>query len=299
MNKRTNAKDEAKCTSVYPLSYDKFLSIAGELDTNKNTRYPNCLTQQPTSQSWAGGVSYEESVQRLRIGWPEGVAKAKELASKLYSRLTAEYSFQVETKWDTSGDYFDIGRVLEGEPDCWASDIELDDQFSNDKKGKIVRVMVNVATSSHYNADVILQRGVYALAIVDLLERMGKSVELVASCKIEKNGKLWAWELPLKKAGEELSLDRVAFILGSPAGFRRSWFRIITHTDYPDCGSSLGMPTDWTEAELKQREVDIYIGALMSGSTPWQGKTDTNFIIRQLEGAGIKMERDGDKAVTA
>lgn len=295
MSKRSNATDKAVCSEVFPLTYEKFLSIAGELDTTKNTRYPQSFTRNPTSQSWAGGVSYEESVQRLRIGWPEGVAKAKELASKLESRLTAEYSFQVETKWDTSGDYFDIGRVLEGEPDCWASDIELDDQFSNDKKGKVVRVMINVGASCNYDSEVLLQRGVYALAIVDLLERMGKSVELVASCKIEYNSKIWGWELPLKKAGEELSLDRVAFILGSPAGFRRSWFRVITHTDYPDCGYGLGMPTDWTESELKQREVDIYVGSLMSGNTPWQGKTDVKYIINQLAKAGINVEKETEK----
>jgi hypothetical protein len=38
--------------------------------------------------------------------------------------------------------------------------------------------------------------------------------------------------------------------------------------------------------------VDIYIGALFSGNTPWQGKTDTKFIIEQLAKAGIKLERE-------
>lgn len=294
-NKRTNANDKAKAHQVIPLSYEKFLEIASTTD---NSRYPRSLTQSADSRSWADGVSFDESVKRLKLGWPEGVAKAKELASKLEARLSAEYSFQTDTKWDVTGDYFDIGRVLEGEPDCWASDIELEDQYSNDKKGKIVRVLVNVATSCHYDADIIFQRGVYALAIVDLLERLGKSVELVASCKIEVNygdKGIYAWELPLKKAGEELSLDRVAFVLGSPAGFRRSWFSVITNRQFPDCGSNLGMPTDWTETELKQREVDIYIGALMSGSTEWQGKTDLDFIVKQLSKAGISVDKATEK----
>jgi len=292
MSKRSNATNDGSAGKVYPLTYQRFLEIATDPDPANKCRYPHSITQNATSKSWADGTSYEQSITRLRQGWPEGVAKARELASKLESRLTAEYSFATDTKWDVTGDYFDIGRVLEGEPDCWASDIELDDQFSNDKKGKIVRVLVNVAVSAHYNADILLERGVYALAIVDLLERMGKSVELVASCKLEYNGKRWAWELPLKQAGEELSMDRVAFIVGSPAGFRRSWFRVITHTDYPDSGMSLGMPTDWTEEELRKREVDIYVGALMSGRTPWQGKTDLGFIIKQLETAGIKVSKE-------
>ena len=291
MSKRTNANDKATTKQVYALSYEKFLDIAS---TTSNSRYANAVTQSPNSVSWADGVSFEESVKRLRLGWQEGVAKAKELASKLESKLSAEYSFQIETKWDTSGDYFDIGRVLEGEPDCWASDIELEDQYANDKKGKIVKVLVNVATSCSYDAQKILQRGVYALAIVDLLERLGKSVELVATCKVEVNhgdNGIYGWELPLKKAGEELSLDRVAFILGSPAGFRRSWFSVITNKEYPNVGGNLGMPTDWTEAELAERNVDIYIGALMSGKTPWQGETDLNFIVEQLAKAGIDVSK--------
>ena len=291
--KRSNASDSSKATQVFPLSFEKFLEIAGDPNPDNNSRYKSA-NQQPTSKTWADGVDYEESVKRLKIGWPEGVKKARELSSKLYSRLNAEYSFQRDITFNPTGDWFDIGRVLEGEPDCWGSEIELEDEFSNDKRGKIVRVAVNVGASCSYSAEQILQRGVYALAIVDLLERLGKSVELTASCKVEKNGKIWGWELPLKQAGEELSLDRVAHILGSPAGFRRSWFRIIEHTSFPDCGSSLGCPTDWTESELKQREVDIYIGALFSGSTPWQGKTDTKFIIEQLAKAGIKLEREED-----
>ncbi|NDF77731.1 MAG: hypothetical protein EB133_12795 [Betaproteobacteria bacterium] len=291
--KRSNASDSSKATQVFPLTFEKFLEIAGDPDPSNNSRY-NSANQQPTSKTWADGVDYFESVRRLKIGWPEGVKKARELSSKLYSRLNAEYSFQRDIKFDTTGDWFDIGRVLEGEPDCWGSEIDLDDEFSNDKRGKIVRVAVNVGASCSYSSEQILQRGVYALAIVDLLERLGKSVELTASCKVEKNGKIWGWELPLKQAGEELSLDRVAHILGSPSGFRRSWFRVIEHTDYPDCGSSLGCPTDWTESELKQRQVDIYIGALFSGNTPWQGKTDTKFIIEQLAKAGIKLEREED-----
>lgn len=289
MNKKSNANDKAKAGEIFPLSYERFLEIAGD-PTNSDSRYPNSVVQQPTSKSWADGVSYDESIKRLKLGWAEGVAKAKQLATKLESRLTAEFSFDRDIKFDVTGEWFDIGRVLEGEPDCWGSEIDLDDQLSNDKRGKVVKVYVNVATSCNYGADKLIQRGVYALAIVDLLERIGKSVELVATCKIEQGSKIWGWELPLKKAGEELSLDRVSQIIGSPSGFRRSWFRIITHKSYPDCGHGLGMPTDWTEDELKERNVDIYIGALMSGSTEWQGETDINFIVKKLKQAGINVE---------
>jgi len=293
MSKKSNASDKATASKIYPLNYERFLEIASQ-PTTADCRYPESVTQ-TRNLRWAEGVSYEDSIQRLKLGWPEGVAKAKQLASKLESRLTAEFSFDRDITFNTTGEWFDIGRVLEGEPDCWGSEIELDDQLSNDKRGKVVKVVVNVACSCHYDADEITRRGVYALAIVDLLERIGKSVELVVSCKLEKNGKIWGWELPLKKAGEELSLDRVSQIIGAPSGFRRSWFRVITHTDFPDCGSSLGHPTDWTEDELKERNVDIYIGALMSGATEWQGATDTNFIIRKLKEAGINVEQEDAK----
>ena len=115
--------------------------------------------------------------------------------------------------WDTTGQDFDMGMAINGEPECWYD-------FAPKDETKFCHIGVNLFYSCGVGHDVINMRGGAICAIVDALESIGYRCEItcvVAATDYDQ----YAMSTVVKNFGDALDLDRLAFITTHPAMFRR------------------------------------------------------------------------------
>lgn len=248
------------------------------------------------SKSWDLGCGWEGALAMAQdAGWPEGAANIKSLADKYIDSLSKSV-YVKQYVYDVQGLSFDVGMLMQGEPEHW---IRTEDTDEIDRKhGKLYSIMINTAASSSMNADVIMRRGAAAASIVSLLESVGMSTSLDVTNQVigQKATHTLRIDISLKKHGEPLDMDRLALIAVHPAGLRRIMFKIketITTEEERKAiviyckPKSYGTPTDIPETELA--DVDIYSPALVrSRAHPFGSDSSTEeWIKSQLQKLGV------------
>lgn len=196
--------------------------------------------------------SLAEAVSLVEKGWPEGAAKVADWSSRLSSFLSAATSAKSRSyHWDVTGDYVDIGKFLTGEPECCGSDAEYGEQLS----GRVVTIRLNACVSGGLQADAIVARGVAVLVAVDILESLGKRCEVIVSQATSTYGRggdagsvrdlhLDA-NVTVKRAGEPVDLDRLAYSVAHPAFFRRLGFRFMELGGHSPSGCTVSQMSDY------------------------------------------------------
>jgi len=115
-----------------------------------------------------------------------------------------------------------MGSYLAGDPRP-----RIDARRTNDDsngKGKAVTIMVNAASSAAISADSLARKGAAILTLIDALESAGRPVEVIVGSYSLKGRRALDVRVTLKRAGQRMSLDALAFAIGSPDFFRRVIF---------------------------------------------------------------------------
>ena len=160
-------------------------------------------------------------------------------------------SFKRRRKFSDSGSELDIDRVLSGDPEHWQS-------MTKGKKENVVRLAVNFSVTSGHTEKQLNQLGALTTVAVDMLQRCGLSVEVLALCVAQnvtrtfehrdKKVKVTKYEqgftFKLKSASEKLDVSRVACI-GIPGLYRSygftNWINFLDGE--PSSGLGRGMET--------------------------------------------------------
>lgn len=82
-------------------------------------------------------------------------------------KLTAEESIGKEVHFDVVGDYIDIGRFLDGEPECFGVN------YQGNPSGLYTTLIMNLSAVSHVTADAMNHRQARILRLVDWMESQG------------------------------------------------------------------------------------------------------------------------------
>lgn len=175
--------------------------------------------------------TFEEAVSLARTGWAEGTAKVVEHREKAAAFLAAAKTAKSrEFGWDVEGQYIDVGRFLEGEPECCGTEFDGGETVAS----RVVSLRINQAVSGSVDPEAICARGVTVLCAVDLLESCGIRCEITLSIgNISTNSSGSVRNLRaeshvvLKRASDAVDLDRLAFWIAHPASFRRFGFRYL------------------------------------------------------------------------
>ena len=141
-------------------------SVGEFLDTATSKPSPLQMNQRAsrTKDGEWSGVDFNSAVKLLREGWSEGYQKIKELTDKVGEIVGAKVVQDV-SYYDVSGAYVDVGRFLDGEPECMV-------EYKPDKEmgTKNVTVVSSMSFSADVDPDEIIKNGVVAACIVDGLE---------------------------------------------------------------------------------------------------------------------------------
>lgn len=170
------------------------------------------------TDNWYGTMTYEEAVKLAKKGWPEGRNEFSDMTGQAIR--TIERS-KPQRGYDVAGMYPDVPRFLGGEQGCMV--YESPDY---NQRTKIIPIYVGMFHSSGIGHDVFYRRGGAIAGLIDYLEDNLHSVELWSYCHSESYPhKCWI-EVCIKKAGEPLDIDRLAFVLVHPSWFRRIQFSV-------------------------------------------------------------------------
>lgn len=172
-----------------------------------------------------GSPTFEAAVALAKTGWADGAARVAEIRATLDSHLQTAKSAAVQSfAWDVVGDFVDVGRALSGEPEAFGS--TSDYEAGRCGSQRVVKLYANLGVSAAVKPDAIFARGAVVLAAVDLLESLGVRVELwAAKATIKRTGgETHQVEVLVKAANQPVDVDRLAFILCSPACLRRLYW---------------------------------------------------------------------------
>lgn len=174
---------------------------------------------------WHGGLgSVKQVTDMIDKGWPEGVAKIEALREKIGDPLPNDMKPQNMRRrrcWSDEGDDVSYDRLMGGEIDVmWRT---------TERRQSGIMPTVSIAFSwgalGGVTADAMLWGGATALAISDLFEDCGYSVEIVAVNTSSHGGSTYtATCVQVKNTDEPMRIDTLATICCHAGVFRTLGF---------------------------------------------------------------------------
>ena len=166
--------------------------------------------------SWAG-CDFATAVHLAITGWHEGAA----LMDGLFARITATKTDSILPHLchtDEPDGEIDVAMAIDGEDECWIAPTQGRQRLP--AQGRFVNLILDPFASSSVDADVILKRGTYFVALATMLERGGYRTRIGLRMPNEGSGKTWLLDISIKGYAEDLDLPRVFFWLAHPGALR-------------------------------------------------------------------------------
>lgn len=194
--------------------------VGSESASRKNTR---------GAIEFAGGT-YEDAVEQAKTGNPELVNSFYDGVESLNAMIEQDGMAYYR---DVTGEFFDVGDYLSGEPECWWRN----DEFSG--KRQVVPVYANFAMHCGISNKIILNRGCAIVALCDMLQRLGFIVDLNVVHAVRDSwiysGQKYYEKVVVKT--DPIDLDLLAFLVANPLFNRRLQFSALenyTKREHPD-----------------------------------------------------------------
>ena len=249
----------------------------------------NSIRNTSTDQ-WDLGMGYQGSINAAKSGWKDGAQKIQASLDILNSHIQSKrFKTQVRAAYTQPG-VLNIGRYVSGHPKPYMQKQQIEDETGDNKSGKIINIAFNMSASGGISGQEMFNKGATIAALIELLERAGKRVELkgrMAVTGYDKPVSTFRYQMIIKEAGEPIDVDRIAFALAHPGCLRRLGFSIMEQASEKiqeaiDTRSRYGQPAEWQEPED-----GIYIGKTsLDGSEA----SRVEWIKKQLADYGITWE---------
>lgn len=192
--------------------------------------------------------SYNDAVEYLSCGWEEGV---QEIAMRIEKIKSKEgLSEQECLARDVEGDYFDVGLVLTGEPECWYQEAMLETPHEE------LTVYINIAYACGINQDAVYNRGAVITSIIDKLKKK-YLVKIIFGSRNSGhptgNG-ISNTDFYIKiDTQNHYSRSLVAFMVANPGMHRRIMFAILEKETGLNYLNGYGCPSDKTPKQAKNK----------------------------------------------
>ena len=172
------------------------------------------------TKSWAGVTSMAEACAVARKGLPaEGVKVLSGAGALTASAVKQALSDTVRSFNDVSGAYVDMGRFMDGTPECMVEHMfELAPVVN-----PVVSIVSNVTASCLVNADDMRQRGRVVVALIKAVETVGRATELwvdmTAQSRKDKGGH-FRIAVRVKEASQPLDMGAIMYAFTHPSMMR-------------------------------------------------------------------------------
>lgn len=232
-----NVKDDDKIIEIGTLSnYKKFM-----VKNRDFTGSSENSSMRTGDTSFSGARNYDDFLEVLDNGDEEVMKKIKVETNKQVAELSKKYEEVIHGyKFDTHGQFFDIGLVLTGVPEAWLEPDNVEE----------VKVRVEIIINGTFNAGVskkdVIKGAGRILAIIKILEDNDVEVKLkIVSCisgyDTDKHRRSIYVATDVKDYDEPINYKKASALL-SPTYLRRGMFKVMEMVAKTNLCGSYGHP---------------------------------------------------------
>ena len=191
------------------------------LEKNRNSDNQRTLFR---NDIWTGTETWAEFETYLEEGNKEATKSIKEYTKLYVDKFEQLYTSNIGYEFDVTGEFFDIGAVMVGEPEAWIKQIEIKDE-------KFIEINIQGTYPHNANLEIVKQNASKLLAIASVLDSQGFSVRLnmvFRQKKCAKRGKVKNLDvfIPIKDYNQPFDYKKMGILVGVPF-FRRGIFRVL------------------------------------------------------------------------
>jgi hypothetical protein len=213
------------------------------------------------SEQWAGTKTLAKACDLARNGWTEVRPMVDDLLGDLTERLADKLDNLYKPMYDFGGAYVDMGRFVEGDPECMVTFQAVPDGAM----GRVIKIAVSGTASSYIDAEDIKKRGIAIISLVDTISKLGFGVELWWDSTIEYKGR-HCTAVKLHDSADTLDINSVMFALAHPSMLRRLTFSVMeqsSNAKQQNVGGSYGSPS--TMGIVEAFDFDVTVEKLQDG----------------------------------
>lgn len=224
--------------------------------------------------------SFEEAAN-LAFNWQDGVKRMSKIRADI--AMGKQWRKTIYRRPNMPGSLM-MGDFLAGHPEPYAAIRRKPDDNARKGKSPVVKVYINLACSAMISNTALEARGAAVLAMVDAIEAAGYAAEVIVGSHSRVGRNTYDYKVTVKRAGDKLNVNSVAFAMGNPDTFRR----FIFGAREAEFGVSSAAPIEWTDVP----EDAIHIGAMNTEfGHKWQTPEQSRrWVIEQLKEQGINVE---------
>jgi len=189
--------------------------------------------------------------------------------------LTAEEAIGKDVTFDVTGDYLDIGKFMEGAPECFGV------AHNGNPSNLTVNLIMNTSASAYVDKKAIIAKQARLLRLVDWLENQNVRCRITAF----ESTHTAHMEVVIKDYDEMVDLNDIA-VVGHSDFLRRVCFLMSEQSD--TWSSGYGHPADFTEAMKRNFSADP-----ADGLTVFIGHQSTS----DISGIDVEFDKLRDKLV--
>lgn len=167
------------------------------------------------TKEWYGSKSYDDAVKMARQGWADIRPEVDALVDKIKHVITPALQPAFQSYFDVSGGMVDVGRFLDGEPECM-----VETRLVNiAKPGRVISILIDGFYSASIDPESIKARGAAIIGLIDSLERMQHSTEIWYETSF--GGNPLTYLVKLKSVEDMLDINTLMFAIAHPSAYRR------------------------------------------------------------------------------
>lgn len=196
-------------------------------------------------------------------GWTSVRPQVDNLLTEVTERLADRLADLYKPAYDFGGAYVDMGRFVEGDPECMVSFHATSDRAI----GRVVKVVVAGTASCDIEGDWLTRRGIAILALIDTVNKLGFGVELWWDSTISGDGGTYTTAVKLHDSSDTLDINSVMFSLAHPSMLRRLVFSVQEQSKYArqqGVPGGYGRPHDMGMPKLDN--FDVMVEKLQNGN---------------------------------
>lgn len=241
-------------------SFGEFVRYAKENETNRQS------SDKRYDKDWHGphAESLDSACELALKGWDEIRPDVDNILGDVTDRLADRLADLYKPTYDFGGAYVDMGRFVEGDPECMVNFSATADNAM----GRVVKVAIAGTASASIDPKHIIKRGIAVLALIDTINKLGFGVELWWDSTIEGRStkKIYSTAVKLHDSADTLDINSVMFSLAHPSMLRRLTFSVQERSETANeqgVGGGYGIPHDMGSPAIN--DYDVLVEKLQNG----------------------------------
>lgn len=206
---------------------------------NKNVDTPNKNSLERNNDRWTGVSNWSKFEEYLDEGNKELTAEMRKHTKYYIDKFEEMFATSTSYEFDVTGEFFDIGAVMVGEPEAWIKAIEV-------KEDKFIELNIQGTYADNTDLDMVKQNAAKVLAIATTLEKQGLLVRInmifrsISSYR-ENRDLVTEATIAVKDYNQGLDYKKFGTLLGVPF-FRRGFLRLLEIEYGNECDYGYGRP---------------------------------------------------------